>query len=142
MKDHQKLARIVVVKRRQHDVRRASLARAARELQDAERQAARLSAQVERLERELASVGTTTGVELQHRLAIIERTREAIARANEVVEARRNVHAQHLATVSEVAREIAALERVEERLLQERKRRLARYEQTQLDELALRERRS
>ena len=142
MKDHQKLARIVVVKRRQHDVRRASLAQAARELQDAERQAARLSAQVERLERELASVGTTTGVELQHRLAIIECTREAIARANEVVEARRNVHAQHLATVSEVAREIAALERVEERLLRERKRRLARYEQTQLDELALRERRS
>lgn len=140
MKDRQKLARIVLVKHRQRDVRRASLARAARELQEAERQAARLVAQAEHLERELASVGVTTGVELQHRLAIIERTREAIARANEIVEARRNVHARHLAEVSEVAREIAALERVEDRLRRERDKRVARYEQAQLDERAHRER--
>ena len=140
MKDRQKVARIVLVKERQRDVRRACLARAARELQQAQRQAARLVAQAERLERELASVGTTTGVELQHRLAIIERTREAIARANEVVQARRTIHAQRLSEVSETAREIAALDRVRERLRQEHDRRLARHEQAQLDEHAHRER--
>ena len=85
MRDRTRLARIVLVKQRERDQRKADMARAAERLRAAEDEVARLAVARDRLSRQLAMPGTRSARDLASGAAVLAQTRHALAAAHERV---------------------------------------------------------
>lgn len=138
MKDRTRLARIVLVKQRERDQRKADMARAAERLRAAEDEVARLAVARDRLSRQLAMPGTRSARDLASGAAVLAQTRHALAAAHERVAEHKKNHARTAARVAESAREIAALDKVRDRLQAQDSQRAERREQNLLDDAARR----
>ncbi len=137
MKDHTRLKRLIGIKERVKNVRRAALVRAHREVAVAEHQSAQACVLEEKAR--LALVENADGSQtLLAQVDMLKRAQTSRAHAQQIVRERTDVQAQARAQVEEVAREITGLSRRADELELERKRRIDRSEQGEADEVASR----
>ena len=138
MKDRTRLARIVLVKQRERDQRKAEMARAAERVRAAEDEVARLAQARERLSRQLAMPGTHSARDLMSGATVLAHTRHALAAAHERVAEQKKHHAREAARVAQSARDLAALDKVRERLRAQDAEKVERVEQNLMDDAARR----
>ena len=138
MKDRARLARIVLVKQRERDQRKAEMARAAERVRAAEEEVARLAQARDRLSRQMAMPGTISARDLMSSAEVLAQTRNALAAAHERVVEQKRHHAQKAARVAQSARDLAALDKVRDRLRAQEAEKQERREQNLLDEAARR----
>lgn len=138
MKNEKRLARIVTLKKRQEDLRRADVASAAarvREVEDVLDERRRHEAL---LHVEIATARDVDARDLQATSALLAEHRRSLVAVTDALRVRREEHEAKTVALSDAARGRHALERRQRELRDERTHRAGRVEQEALDDTARR----
>lgn len=138
MKDEKRLARIVLLKKRQEDLRRADLAQAAARVREIEDVLAERRRHEDALHASVAGRDELDAHELQATAALLAEHRRTLVSVTEALRARREEHEARAVALSDVARARYALERRRQALRDAQVERDERVEQEALDDVARR----
>ncbi len=136
MKDEKRLARIVALKKRQEDLRRADVAQAAERVREAEEALEERKKHEDVLYAALGGAREVAAHELQATAALLAEHRRTLVGVTEALRERREEHEAHTAALVDVARARHALENRRQALKDARIEREERVDQVLLDDAA------
>jgi hypothetical protein len=138
MKNEKRLARIITLKKRQEDLRRADVAGSAARVREVEEVLGERRRHEEMLHASIASTRDVDARDLQASAALLAEHRRSLVAVTEALRARREEHEAKTVALSDVARGRYALERRQRELRDARLERDERVEQEALDDSARR----
>ncbi|MCB9632455.1 MAG: hypothetical protein H6721_10035 [Sandaracinus sp.] len=138
MKNEKRIARILLLKKREEDVRRAEVVQAAARVREVEEVYEERRRHEAHLHEVLGRTRDVDASELQATSALLAEHRRSLTRVTEALRERREEHEARHGALAEAARSRFALERRRHALLEAKRAREARVEQEALDDVARR----
>jgi hypothetical protein len=138
VKNEKRMARILVLKKRQEDLRRADVAQAAARVRELEDVIDERRRHEDALHAALGATRDVDAAELRATAALLTEHRSSLARVTDALRARREEHEARAAALSDVARSRHAIEQRRHALRDARVEREERAEQESLDDAARR----